>query len=121
MASDQCFVTAICGNITVGRTVMVNNGPHKRGTRYTVGNTVNNCQIQGIIIQSFMEVIGKADVENEEKSVNEMDRLDNLLTYSGLYSLTQFFPSAYHMSNCIWAEEGTVLFIQQHNQKILCS
>lgn len=67
MASDQCFVTVICGNITKSRTVLVNNGPHKRETRHTAGNTVNNCQITGIIIQSFMEAIGKADAENEEK------------------------------------------------------
>lgn len=70
MASDQCYVTAICGNTTISRTVLVNNSPYKRETRHTVGNTVNNCQIQGIKIASFMEAIGKTDAENEEKSVN---------------------------------------------------
>lgn len=68
MASDQYFVTEICGNITVSITVelLVNNGPYKREIRHTVGNTVNNCQIQRIIIQNFMEAIGKTDAENEE-------------------------------------------------------
>lgn len=72
MASDQCFVTENCGNIAVSITVelLVNNGPYERETRHTVGNTVNNCQIQGMIIQNFMEAIGKTDAENEEKSIN---------------------------------------------------
>lgn len=40
---------------------------HTRETRHTVRNTVNNCQIQGIIIQNLMEAIGETDAENEEK------------------------------------------------------
>lgn len=68
MPSDQGFVTAICGNVTISRTVLVNNCPYERDTKHTVGNTVNNSQIQGIIIQNFMEAFRKADAENEEKS-----------------------------------------------------
>lgn len=41
---------------------------HTRETRHTVRNTVNNCQIQGIIIQNLMEAIGETDAENEEKN-----------------------------------------------------
>lgn len=48
-----------------------------------------------------------------------MDRLDNLLMYSGLCSLAQIFSFCMSPANCIWAQEGAVVFIQQHNQKNL--
>lgn len=40
MALDPCFVTAAHGNITISRTVLVSNGPHRRETGHTGGNTV---------------------------------------------------------------------------------
>lgn len=117
MPSDQWFVTAICGNITISRTVLVSNCPYKRDTKPAVGNTVNNSQIQGIIIQSFMDAFRKADAENEVKSINEMDMLDNLLMCSALCSLAQIFSFCISPANCIWAQKGAVAFIQLHNQK----
>lgn len=93
----------------------------KQGTQLGI-QSENSCQIQGIIIQCFMEAIRKEDAENEEKSVNEMDRLDSLLMCSGLCSLTPIlFSFCIPPANCIWAQKGAVTFIQLRNQKILGS
>lgn len=98
MASGRCFVTATRGNVTINKTVYVNNGPFRRATRHT-GNTVrewlSNSRIHHI---KFRKASRKVGVQSEEKRLNETGKQNSLLICPGLCNSAQifFFPSVYH-------------------------
>lgn len=106
MTLDQCFVTATRGNIIISRTL--SNGPYRRETRHTSGNTEQLLNSRNHNIK-FYKAIRKESAQSEAKRANEMGEQDSLLNCPALCSLAQILLSfCLSVANCFWPQKGAV-------------